>query len=74
MIVTITKRLRDQLLKLQGDDFWERLADITEHPPEWLCSKADGKTTNVLYEVVKESEEYGNLVSTKYPGNRRVLH
>jgi len=65
MIVTITKRLRDQLLKLHGDHFWERLSDITGHPPEWLCKQVNGKTTGVRYELVKESEDYGNVVQKK---------
>lgn len=63
MTVTVTKRLRDELLKLayDQDEFWERLADVTEHPPEWLRKMCSDEPTRVLYEVVGENEEYGQL-------------
>lgn len=67
MRITITKRLRDQMLKLTGDDFWERLSDITEHPPEWLSAQVGGVSTAVRFELVPENEEtmraqaYGEL-------------
>lgn len=57
MKISITKRLRDQLLKLSGTEFWERLADITEHPPEWLRAKASDKETAIRYEIVPETQE-----------------
>lgn len=61
--VVITKRLRDQLLKIEKEeDFWERLSDITEHPPEWL-KKLWPKSTAVRYEVVKETEDYGTVLN-----------
>jgi hypothetical protein len=57
MKISITKRLRDQMLKLSGKEFWERLADITEHPPEWLRAKANNKEHLVRFELVSETPE-----------------
>jgi len=57
MKISITKRLRDQQLKLTGTAFWERLSDITEHPPEWLRAKASNKETAVRFEIVPETKE-----------------
>lgn len=57
MKISITKRLRNQLWRLSGTEFWERLADITEHPPEWLRAKANNRETDVRFELVPESPE-----------------
>ena len=62
MKIVITKRLRDQVLKLDTNEFWERLGDITEHPPSWLREQVGDVTTKVRFEIVKETEEYGEVM------------
>lgn len=74
MKIKIDKRLHTELRKndmleghtfLGGDPmkekFWERMADITEHPPEylqevWSCGD------DVEFIVVGPREEYGELI------------
>lgn len=73
MKIKIDKRLHTELKKnnmLEGhtfldvdphkEKFWERMADITEHPPEWLEEVWDGD--NIDFIVVGPHEEYGELI------------
>jgi hypothetical protein len=60
MIVVVTKKLKDQLLELDGDEYWERLADVAQCSPEWLKEQVGGSIASVRYKVTK-TKEYGEV-------------
>lgn len=61
MRITVTKRLADQLTRLVGEEYWERLADVTEHPVKWLKQTYGLTGSKIRFKVVKENEDYGEV-------------
>ena len=52
-VILVTKHQRNELTKLDGAEYWERLADITEHPVEYL----KGLERPITMEVVQPGSE-----------------
>lgn len=60
MKVTVTEELADELCRLCGEEFWERLADITEVDPNWLLAAHEGH--GIELDIVDDGEDYGEVL------------
>lgn len=80
MKITIDAELKEELEEndmweghtfLNGDPnkekFWERMSDITGHPPDWL-EEVWGCGDDIDFVVVEDGEEYGQLIFGAWEG------
>jgi len=65
MKITITKELKEEFLVLdpKGDDLWERLSDVTEHPSAWLRKEWLRSGKCVDFVIVADGEDYGEVTT-----------